>query len=857
MRLVALLAVVAACSELPPITEGQCGNGIIEAFEDCDSFDALCVQCRIVCGDDAQCQHGYACGFDDRCSSPGGAFADTPSSTFPFPVLGFRVTDINGDPFGDVVGLAPTSLLTRYGDEAGQLTDQSTVVTPTLQGFPALTHLVSPVVDDLIIPVIDGLVAYTGALGIPSPRQFPLGAEGMGPGGIDPMDAVQVGKTIGMFGRVGDTANARLAFGVLVLDTGSPSFDVVTTTMCNTTYTAGTYGNERTISHAADGGTFVAFEPAPNSVCVLFVKQDSPSTPHTIRSVVALGGFQRSPVFADLDDDGCPSVLDVDAPVNASGNLVLTEYAGVPDTGGCTITSAPTTRTIPLPDPAGSLVLGAVPLEPRVTGLRRDALITSFGIHGFDGASAPMTLYFSDRRVERASIGDLGSDGSMDVVLTTRFPNIDIARRVPGLDTFLLSRQPTTGAVTHTLVADYDGDTRNDLAYIERLGVAERLSISYGTGSGLLPGVPADAFSRVEFMAVMEVPDSTDPFSVVDDLMVIDLEPGATDPEITLLHGSPNRTMLSFYGGAVPTPGTYFGSVVAGHFVTTTGTETQVDLVAVQAWFDETKDSFIHVIPGLPRARLGDALHGAPATSKLGGCKPGAISNEFCLDLAKLIAWPTGLGHEIVLGIDVREPTEDGPTDPPTVMRLDPTDPTLTPHLRNDIFEGGGRIHALERVDLDGDGDFELIAAFNSSELGTGDGYTKICDVALGGTFERCVDVDGDILQQGLECVSVALGNVTPHCETPDQPALDLVVACRSRSTPVQSSIFRVFHDAGAYHAVPVLEADGRYFTDLQLGDVDGDSVDDLVVLDISPGIPALSVFPQLTSRESNVCIGR
>src|SRR5690349_13429000 len=108
MRALALLAVVAACSDLDTIETGVCGNGAIDENEDCDSSDeSVCLACQLRC-ETTECPTGYACGADKICRAPSGAFYPTDETTFA--TTDFTVSDVNWDGAGDVLGLTATSI---------------------------------------------------------------------------------------------------------------------------------------------------------------------------------------------------------------------------------------------------------------------------------------------------------------------------------------------------------------------------------------------------------------------------------------------------------------------------------------------------------------------------------------------------------------------------------------------------------------------------------------------------------------------------------------------------------------------------------------------------------------------------
>src|SRR5262245_25278646 len=113
-------ACLVACSTLPTVPQGECGNGVIEAdnLEDCDHDGADCgapgtaAACRLLCASTA-CPTGAVCGQDDVCRAPGQAFdvaADTRWSS-PFLLVG----DTTGDDLPELVGISDQQIDVRLG----------------------------------------------------------------------------------------------------------------------------------------------------------------------------------------------------------------------------------------------------------------------------------------------------------------------------------------------------------------------------------------------------------------------------------------------------------------------------------------------------------------------------------------------------------------------------------------------------------------------------------------------------------------------------------------------------------------------------------------------------------------------
>jgi hypothetical protein len=77
----AALAAAAACADLPPLQARVCGNGVVEAGEDCDG-GASCGSCRLRCDADGDCPEGRTCEIDaGLCAPPDGCRPSCGSGT--------------------------------------------------------------------------------------------------------------------------------------------------------------------------------------------------------------------------------------------------------------------------------------------------------------------------------------------------------------------------------------------------------------------------------------------------------------------------------------------------------------------------------------------------------------------------------------------------------------------------------------------------------------------------------------------------------------------------------------------------------------------------------------------------------
>jgi hypothetical protein len=104
-----------ACSPLDVVPVGECGNGFVEAGEDCDG-QASCgapgssFECRYICtsdgeaGEKSSCPAGFVCGGDGLCRKPTGRLVLTASISNGYDAL--QLGDLDSDGRTDVLGIS-------------------------------------------------------------------------------------------------------------------------------------------------------------------------------------------------------------------------------------------------------------------------------------------------------------------------------------------------------------------------------------------------------------------------------------------------------------------------------------------------------------------------------------------------------------------------------------------------------------------------------------------------------------------------------------------------------------------------------------------------------------------------------
>src|SRR5258706_13301258 len=168
-----LVVALTACTSFDPIQRNVCGNGLLEPGEDCDTTEASCVRCAVTCTVATDCPTtDYTCGTDGQCHAPGGALAQ-PINAGPFEASDLRISDIDKDGAGDVIGVSTSSIVVRHGAASGLLSTKDSFVTPTQLGTTIFGKLDGDTSTDLAMSTRDGVVPYSSPYGPRSPLPVP------------------------------------------------------------------------------------------------------------------------------------------------------------------------------------------------------------------------------------------------------------------------------------------------------------------------------------------------------------------------------------------------------------------------------------------------------------------------------------------------------------------------------------------------------------------------------------------------------------------------------------------------------------------------------------------------------------
>ena len=820
MRLACLLLLLASCTDFDDVTRNVCGNGLLEVGEDCDSNDPSCVKCAVSCATNADCpSDDYACGVDGFCHAPSGDLA-RPTAPVTFQADDLRVADIDHDGRGDVVGVSRTSIAVRYGDPAASLTGSDSFVTPAQTGPASFGDIDGDGSLDITLATTEGLVSYTSSFGSLSPIDVksPLtGANG------SPLDIVSIHP----FGPL-----QFVAFGIadgfliaIVFDFAAdpvldpPPLAVVPCQPRLGAIPRAQFSSDKVDIYRAhaDGAAaknvVLSFSTVQGASCALAISGTTNGGYAVVDVTPTTGALSKKPILIDLDidNDPCPGLL-----ISDGGPAQMKWWDGRLSGSRCSIDATVTNLPAMPGGQPGGFAIGRIPMKPAIFLISSDAIVMSNGVYVMGGGQM-ISLYQSSRPLARVSFGDVDGDGDVDgAAVSDTEDDIDILMRYPnGVE---LLRYDTAARVTSITVGDYDGNNVGDLAYTEAAINHQKMYVAYGTSDRHLDPLQVATFPTVGSVGLVEFQDSADNLSVADDLIVIQPAAGNVAGAVTILHGSPQRTMLSFLDprNDVDQKNTLFRTAVVGQFAG----DTHPDLMGLAT--TSTGSIRAYEIAGTTNGLSSGEIAGT-AVDGLTDCVVGSASSGACVDNARYLAWPRPAG-DVVIGVD-RRPT-------PRAMRVDPGQAAQPMDMLTQGLPAGAIIQSLYATDLDNDGTRELVAAFSGS--------VRICDMTAEGMPTKCDDVKTAIPSTTMSCVDAAPGRVGER---------GLVVLCREGTV---STLFRVTRKAGSLAATEL--AQGVALRSLRVADVTGDGVDDVVAVQGDGSASALVVFPQCTTRDAISC---
>ncbi|NVB81496.1 MAG: VCBS repeat-containing protein, partial [Kofleriaceae bacterium] len=721
---------------------------------------------------------------------------------------------------------------------------------------------------DVTIATPDGLVAYTSTYGELSPLDVQTELVG-GDGNSLAMKRIY---TIGPL-TVGAFVDLNGTLAHLVADFLDPT-NPVGGLPCGQNIPIAAFSSDDVYVHQTSRTgaattdfvvSLVTGTGASKKLCVMAIHKDNvfarpvifditPPSPPTLSKV---------PVLVDLtaDADPCPSLIDVDG-----GPAALRKWDGAMVGGHCGFKLTPQNGDAMQPMVAaspGATVIGHAPLVPTPLAAAGDALVLSDGIYAYEpnAGTKYRLVYRSTRRLARVVAEDidgdghvdlaLGADGQDDLDLLFRYDNPFYGIISDAL--FELRRIDTAGVVTTINIDDFDGNGKMDVAYTEPVADHQRLMVLYSSGDLPDSAVQVGAFPTVSSIARIAFGDSSDMLSVAKDLFVL-----LPDSKATLLHGSPQRTMLAYFdprseGGATNLRDTtIFRATAIGHFAPTSGTD-YPDIVGLAPPKVAPTGTGTATVRAWSVPVTADGLDGTQsdglAVNNVTDCSSGGSGANLCIEDATYLAWPVAADRDVVFAVD-RAPT-------PHAAVFDPrsaTGTTLTAMPATLPIPPNTEIRSLHSGDVDADGKADLIATFAPASTKTQiNSAVLVCQMNDTGIPSDCEDIAPRIVAAApstIACVDAAPGRLGYRDPTIAPAAgLDLLVLCRDAG----STLYRVTKTADAYDVTALSHVAGT-LSAVQIGDVTGDGVDDVIGIAGEPGARSLVVFPQCTSRDSATC---
>jgi hypothetical protein len=163
---------LASCADLPEIAQNQCGNGVIEDGELCDSragegltcgaaTDTESRRCRWICEAHSGCPDGWGC-LDGLCQFSSGTFGEAEGSPYRSPAEGLQTADFDGDGRADLIGSHADTVGVLFGGEGGLFSDAVEIRTQDRLAAPAIADVTEDGLSDVLIPIAPGIFTVLG-----------------------------------------------------------------------------------------------------------------------------------------------------------------------------------------------------------------------------------------------------------------------------------------------------------------------------------------------------------------------------------------------------------------------------------------------------------------------------------------------------------------------------------------------------------------------------------------------------------------------------------------------------------------------------------------------------------------------
>lgn len=834
----ALGAFLGACTDVPDLERGDCGNRIIEAGEDCDGFAEAgltcgqpasdeagkATQCFFVCepaDDTPACPPNWECGDEGRCREPTKTFDQDGATTLPFPVEEFAVGDVNGDGYEDLVGNQSSLVSMRLGSATAILAGKVDVQTPEPIGPLLFSYIDNDSLFDVIVPILDGLFTLAGDART-SLEPVPYASLALNPlGGFRAL-------TVEAFTGNNDRDREILAFtndGMVFFEAASSSalaFPGQGSSFATLVNDIGV-GN---IDGDALGEVALAFDKK-NVVHICEGRVDSSGlerslqvvcddTAAVVNPIAAAGGTR----FADVNGDRLLDLL-VSVTVNDTMQVevLLNNGAGGFATGVVSqVFSGGSASPRPNPWPIAVADLDDDNADDYVFSNEIVLVADSGAAVPQSGNSA---VKAASDTWSSAAITDINGDDRLDVAVGLERANrIDFfVNSRAGADVVFNKFPLNLDARPRLLRAgDFDGDLVGDVAFV--LGVPNdeqpnQVAVSFGNTSGSSsPAAVMGSFGTVEVLEPIETSLGINDFDTITDLAVVFSTEEPKTRLANVLRGSSLRRMLSpFFLFNEQEQFDQPQGLVLGNFASRAGEASSAPDLLVITEFASRFRAWLLTGTGVRAGLLatGGQLDVTTVTGFDFGC---ALWRAADLDGAP--------GDEVV-GMDGRLGCDNaGGDNGGTMLQLeisagafDGNDPNALAPGVSELGEGFVNLRSLKLHDMDLDGRLDVVALFQ------GDAQAGIDSVAVvlwndGGKFDA--SRRAEIRFPGMVFYDAA--PIQYGSETPELLLLS------------DEYIFHVLYNAsaGRLYGVPddLFEKEGGV-GHLAAADINGDGLSDIV----------------------------
>ncbi len=578
-----------SCAELPKFGSGECGNGVVDPGEDCDAYapsNYKCRpppglgQCRYECSADANgvrplCPEYFGCGVDGICRQSSGNF----DYSLPFissPAERILLGDFDGDSrkdiltFGAVDSFATAMSRTLFMSPSGLVEDTFVFSGPI--GSSTITDMDGDGRDDLSVSMILGVGVLLGQsdrtlFPVAYPAQFAPPGSHIRAARLNGFQGSQTGEGVlilyshAHINYVISGSGAPLPLAELPRPVnelaGEPAtihLSGDTKTDCDALLLAYRGRNDISMLRPCDErGQWPSSTKSFSAALAL-------ESGHTVKSGVLTADFNGDDVTDLLMDDetnqawiafGCGKGQFCSAPGEPSDATVgrASSLAFVLD-GRC---------------PSDPLIRSQIPLAlADLNGDRHTDAVFSEGIFltssvVFDKPTAAVQIRgcWSNRKFVGAwtvaTVGDLNRDGLIDVAAaSTQEFDVDVLIGT-GRDRLNGATIATSGAVSHVLIGDFDGDLVSDLAIAEQGDrrtmssslAPDQLSIAFGR----LAGIPEPPKHIGQFHEIRQLSSARyDVFDATEDIGVVSNLEQEDGDAISVLIGGARRQFFAPLG---------------------------------------------------------------------------------------------------------------------------------------------------------------------------------------------------------------------------------------------------------------------------------------------------------------------